>query len=143
PFSLYLVDGRSYRLSFALVLAVLSADGPRGAPAQIAFDRLTLRDRSVVAGVITGVVPGQRGAVDILIRRDWGRKNVARWMPVWERSFASAARGALAQRQERLRAWRQDRAAAKAPDDDRVIKWIDHELTRLSAPDVVENSVLL
>jgi hypothetical protein len=81
--------------------------------------------------------------VDILIRRDWGRKSVSRRMPGWERSFATAARAALAQRQERLRAWRQDRAAAKPGDDDRVIKWIDHELTRLSAPGMVDQSVLL
>jgi hypothetical protein len=129
-----------------LGLALAGTNGPRGDGPGTPFDRILLRDRSVVLGVVTGVgqSPAQRGAVEFLIRREWARKNLARWAPAWERASASAARTALAQRKERLGAWRQDRvAAAKPADDDRIVKWIDHELRRLSAPGVAEQSVLL
>jgi len=123
---------------------LLAADGPRGGVADTAFDRITLRDRSVVLGVLTSVSqsPGQRGSVEFLVRREWAQKNLARRVPAWERSAATAARIALAQRKERLRAWRRDRAANPA-DADRVVNWIDHELDRLSAPGAAERSALL
>jgi hypothetical protein len=132
--------GRGTVLVLALYLA--GADGPRGDAASSAFDRITLRDRSVVLGLVTSVSPGQRGSVEFLVRREWARKNVSRWAHAWERSSTSLARVGLTQRQERLRAWRRDRAANPV-DDDRVIKWIDHELARLSAPGAAEQSVLL
>jgi len=127
-----------------LILAFVQtgADGPRGAAPSAAFDRIALRDRSVVLGLVTSVSPGQRGSVEFVVRREWARKNVARRTHAWERSSASSTRIALAQRQERLRAWRRDRAANPA-DDDRIIKWIDHELARLSAPGAADQSGLL
>jgi hypothetical protein len=136
--------GRGIVLILGLVLT--GADGPRGDAPDTPFDRILLRDRSLVLGVVTGVgqSPGQRGAVEFLVRREWAQKHLARWAPAWERASASAARIALTQRKERLGAWRQDRVGgAKPADDDRVVKWIDHELGRLSAPGVAEQSVLL
>jgi hypothetical protein len=138
------MTGQAIVLLLGLVAA--ATDGPRGAGSDTAFDRILLRDRSVVLGVVTAVNqspgPGQRGSVEFLVRRDWAKKNLERRTPAWERSAASAARVAFAQRKDRLRAWRQDRAA-KAADDDRIVKWIDHEVARLSAPGAADNCILL
>jgi len=132
--------GRTLALVLTIVLG--GTDTLRAGAPSIAFDRITLRDRSVALGLVTSVSPQQRGPVEFLIRRDWARKHLPRRMPGWERSSASAARIALAQRKERLRTWRKDRAANPA-DDDRIIAWIDDELPRLSAPGAAERSVLL
>jgi hypothetical protein len=132
--------GQALVLALALVLA--QADGPRGAAPSTAFDRVTLRDRSLVLGLVTSVSPQQRGPVEFLVRRDWARKHLPRRMPAWERSSVNATRIALAQRKERLRAWRKDRTANPVADD-RVIKWIDHEMARLAAPGAAEQSILL
>ncbi len=129
-------------LVLALALALTGADDPRDGAPSPAFDRIVLRDRSVVLGLVTSVSPGRGGSVEFLVRREWARKNVARRIHAWERFSANSARIAIAQRLERLRAWRQDRAANPA-DDDRIIKWIDHELARLSAPGVADQSILL
>jgi hypothetical protein len=130
--------------ALALVLALLvpEADGPRTAAPSPAFDRITLRDRSVVLGLVISISPQPRGPVEFLVRRDWARQHLPRRMPAWERSSVSAARIALAQRRERLHAWRKERAANPA-DDDRIIPWIDGELARLSAPGAAERSILL
>ncbi len=127
-----------------LVLALLltGADGPRGGAPSAPFDRIMLRDRSVVLGVVTAVSPGRGGSVEFVVRREWARKNLAQRARTWDRAAANSARIALAQRLERLRAWRRDRAANPA-DDDRIIKWIDHEAARLSAPGAAEESILL
>jgi hypothetical protein len=134
--------GQATVMVMGLILA--GSDGPRGAAVETVFDRILLRDRSLVLGVVASVPqsPGQRGSVEFLVRRDWAKQNLARRMPAWERASASAARAGLTQRKERLRAWRQDRAA-NAADDDRIVKWIDHELSRLSAPGAFEQSTLL
>jgi hypothetical protein len=132
--------GQEMMVVLGLVLA--AADGPHGAAPSAAFDRIILRDRSDVRGLVTAVGPGRQGTVELLVRRDWARQHVPRRITAWERSAASSARIALAQRQDRLRAWRRDRAANPA-DDDRIIKWIDHELDRLSAPGAAEQSTLL
>jgi len=128
--------------TFMLALVLTGADGPRSTVASAAFDRITLRDGTVVPGLVISVSPGRGGSVEFVVRREWARKNAARRTHAWERSSANSARIALAQRQERLRAWRRDRAANPA-DDDRIIKWIDHELARLSAPGAADQSTLL
>ncbi len=132
--------GRGMLLVLALLLT--GADGPRDAAPSAAFDRIMLRDRSLVQGLVTSVGPGRGGSVEFVVRREWARKNLARRTHTWERAAANSARIALAQRLERLRTWRRDRVANPA-DDDPIIKWIDHELTRLSAPGAAEQSVLL
>ncbi len=132
--------GRGMLLVLALLLT--GADGPRDAAPSAAFDRIMLRDRSLVQGLVTSVGPGRGGSVEFVVRREWARKNLARRTHTWERAAANSARIALAQRLERLRTWRRDRVANPA-DDDPIIKWIDHEQTRLSAPGAAEQSVLL
>jgi hypothetical protein len=134
--------GQAIILVMGLVLA--PSDGPRGAGTDTVFDRILLRGRSLVLGVVTSVTQnrGQRGSVAFLVRRDWAKRNLPGRVSAWERSAAAAARTALAQRNERVRAWRKDRAANPV-DDDKIIKWIDHELDRLSAPGAAEHSTLL
>ncbi len=43
-------------------------------PPSSAADRITLRDGSVVLGVVNATTPGPRGAVEFLVRREWAEK---------------------------------------------------------------------
>ena len=62
-----------------LVLVVTASDGARGAAAktEAAADRITLKDGSVVLGLVTSATTGARGSVEFLVRRDWAEKNLA------------------------------------------------------------------
>jgi hypothetical protein len=123
------------------ILLTLQQPPPRGA-AQPAADKVILRDRSIVLGLLAPAAPASRGSLELVARRDWARKNLPRRMPAWERASANAARTALAQRQHRLKAWRTDRAANAAADD-RIVKWIDRELARGADPGAATQSTLL
>lgn len=103
---------------------------PPKAPEAAVADRLTLRDGGVARGLVTSAVPGARGGVEMLVRRDWAQANLPSWFKTWDRAAQSAAKPALAQRKSRLKAWRQERAA-NAPQNDPIVAWIDQELIRL------------
>ncbi|QEH32774.1 hypothetical protein OJF2_12550 [Aquisphaera giovannonii] len=98
-----------------------------------ASERVLLQDGSMVRGVITGIQPGSRGGVEMLVRREWAEKNLRAWYGRWDRALASGTKAAAKQRLERLRAWRRDRSA-KVPADDRILAWIDREVRRLEDP---------
>jgi len=128
-----------------MVLGILSqgADGARVAPsAAAAADQITLRDGSVVKGLILSATTGPRGSVEFLIRRAWVDKNLPQHLQKWGQASAPAARLALAQRRKRLEAWRRERSPDAGPDD-RVIPWIDRELARLAPAGDPEPSTLL
>ena len=97
--------------TLTLGLLLLGADRGRGdAPA--AADRITLRDGSVVLGVVSATTPGPRGSVEFLVRRDWAEKAVKSHAQQWDRSSAARQRQAVVERRKRLEAWRRDRAGA-------------------------------
>ncbi|WP_165235321.1 hypothetical protein [Aquisphaera insulae] len=100
-----------------------------------ASERVLLQDGSMVRGVITDVLPGSRGGVEMLVRREWAEKNLKPWFGRWDRALAAGSKAAARQRLERLRGWRKDRAAAvKVAADDRILGWIDREVKRLEDP---------
>jgi len=98
-----------------------------------ATERVTLRDGSVVLGLVTAVSTGPRGAVELLVRRDWAESHLKTWAGKWSRAIEAGSKLAARQRRERLRAWRGERAAS-AQADDRIVAWIDQELKRLDDP---------
>jgi hypothetical protein len=98
-----------------------------------ATERVTLRDGSVVLGLVTAVSTGPRGAVELLVRRDWAESHVKTWAGKWSRAIEAGSKLAARQRRGRLGAWRGERAAS-APADDRIVAWIDQELKRLDDP---------
>ncbi len=131
-----------------LGLFLVGADGPRN-PAQPgnaegAVDRITLRDGSVVLGVVTAATSGPRGAVEFLVRREWAEKHLKDQLARWDRSSSAAVQRAALQRQQRLSAWRRERAAA--PDvgpDDKIVQWIDREANRLANPQDLSQTPLV
>ena len=114
--------------------SLLALEQPVGqaAPATVA-ERVTLRDGSVVLGLVTAVSTGPRGAVELLVRRDWAVSHIKNWAGKWSRAIEAGSKLAARQRSERLRAWKAERAAT-APADDRIVGWIDQELKRLDDP---------
>jgi hypothetical protein len=129
-----------------LGLFLIGADGPRGAAseADAAADRLTLRDGSVVLGLVTSATSGSRSSVEFLVRRDWAEKNLKDHLARWDRSNAAATRRAAEQRQKRLTDWRRERASASGVGpDDRIMQWIDRERNRLANPEDLARSTLL
>jgi hypothetical protein len=131
-------------LGYAMVvgLVVLGADGQQGGDRSPAGDRVTLRDGSVVLGLVTMSSAGGRGSTELLVRRGWAEKAIGQHLERWDRATAAAARQAGLQRRKRLEAWRRERAPS-AEADDRIIGWIDRELARLAAPGEPKPSVLL
>jgi hypothetical protein len=125
-----------------LGLMVVIAVGASAAAAETAADQITVRDGSVIMGLVTSVTNGPRGSVEVLVRRAWAEKTATKHVQAWDHSTAAATRLALTQRRKRLDAWRRERAPSAGPDD-RIIPWIDHELARLSAPGKPEPSFLL
>ncbi len=132
--------GRGMLLVLALLLT--GADGPRDAAPSAAFDRIMLRDRSLVQGLVTSVGPGRGGSVEFVVRREWARKTSrggrtpGSGLPPTRRAslWPSGSSGCVPGGENRV---------ANPADDDPIIKWIDHEQTRLSAPGAAEQSVLL
>jgi len=125
-----------------LGLLLVAMDGPRAASPETAADRVTLRDGSVVMGLVTSTATGPRGSVEFLVRRAWAEKSLARHLQSWDRSTAATTRLAIGQRRKRLEAWRRERASSVGPDD-RIVLWIDRELARSAAPGRPEPSILL
>jgi hypothetical protein len=125
-----------------LGLLVVGAQGPRGAAPAAAADRITLRDGSVVVGLVTSATTGPRASVDFLVRRAWAEKSVKHLVTRWDRATAATSQRALAERRQRLEAWRRERAASVAQDD-RIIQWIDHELARSPAKGGPQPSILV
>jgi hypothetical protein len=114
----------------ALSLLLLSSERSRGDdPPSSAADRITLRDGSIVLGVVNTTTPGPRGSVEFLVRRDWAEKALKARAQQWDRSTAASVRQAVDQRRKRLQAWRLDRAS-HAEANDRILQWIDRELAR-------------
>jgi hypothetical protein len=102
---------------------------PRGVTA----DQVTLRDGSVVLGLVISVNAGSRGSLELLVRRAWAENHLKGWARKWDRAIEPTARLGVRQRQFRLEAWRRDRAG-KDPGDDRMLGWIDRELRRIDDP---------
>ncbi len=128
--------------STLLGLMVVGLAGAGAGRAETVADQITLRDGSVVKGLVTSVTTGPRGSVEFLVRRAWAEKTLTQHLQTWDHSTAAATRLALGQRRKRLELWRRERAPGVGPDD-RIIAWIDHELARLSAPGKPEPSILL
>lgn len=122
-----------------LVLVVFAASA---AWAATAADEITLRDGSVVKGLVTSATTGARGSVEFVVRRAWAEKTLGHHLKNWDRSTAAATRLAIGQRRKRLEAWRRERAPSVGPDD-RIIPWIDQELARLAAPGEPEPAMLI
>ena len=89
-------------IAHVLILGLLltGADGPRGAAAksEAAADRITLRDGSVVLGLVTSATSGARGSVEFLVRRDWAEKNLEDHLARWDQSTLAGVRRGGAQR---------------------------------------------
>jgi hypothetical protein len=125
-----------------LGLCLIGADGPPAAAPETAADRVTLRDGSVVLGLVTSTMAGPRGgSVELLVRRVWAETNLAQQMRRWDRSNAATTKLANGQRQKRLEIWKRERAR-HVGSDDRIITWIDRELMRLADPAQTGRSIL-
>jgi hypothetical protein len=125
-----------------LGILLLSMANARATGAETAVDQITLRDGSVVKGLIISVTTGHRGSVEFLVRRAWAEKALGKHLKDWDHSTAATLRLALGQRRKRLEAWRRERAPNVGPDD-RIVPWIDRELAGLAAPGEPEPSILL
>ena len=66
-------------------LMALQKPAIKAAPAT-ATERVTLRDGSVVLGLVTVVTTGPRGALELLVRRDWAESHLKTWAGKWSRS---------------------------------------------------------
>ena len=127
-----------------LGLWLLAAAPALGAAGEGAADRITLRDGSVVLGLVTSAASGPRGAVEFLVRRDWAERNAGKHLAEWDRAAAAAARRAIEQRRTRLAAWRKERENSPGVDpDDRILRWIDGELKRLADPEAAARTALV
>jgi len=127
---------------FLPVAFPVGMDGPRAASPETAADRVTLRDGSVVMGLVTSTTAGPRGSVEFLVRRAWAEKTHKRHLQSWDRSTAATTKLAVGQRRKRLEAWRRERAASVGPDD-RIMQWIKQEVARSADPGKPEPSILL
>ncbi len=129
-----------------LVLILTGAEGPPGdaAKSSAAADHITLRDGSVILGLVTSATSGARGSVEFLVRRDWAGKNVEDHLALWDQSMLTGVRRAATQRAKRLSAWRKERMASPGVGpDDRIVQWIDRELNRLGNPEDLARSTLV
>src|SRR5262245_56160263 len=115
--------------TLALGFLLLVAERSLGDEPASAADRITLRDGSVVLGVVNATTPGPRGFVEFLVRRDWAEKALNSHVKQWDRSTAPIIRKAVADRRQRLTAWRHDRAGHVDPND-RIVQWIERKLAR-------------
>lgn len=128
----------------AVVLGVLllGAESAIGDPPRSAADRITLRDGSIVLGVVVATTPGPRGSVEFLVRREWAENALKDQAKRWDRSTAATVRAAVEQRRKRLEAWRADRVR-HVEASDRILQWIDRELARTADRRATENSILM
>ncbi|MFO0909829.1 MAG: hypothetical protein U0794_16025 [Isosphaeraceae bacterium] len=105
---------------------LLPADPPL--PADATADVVKLKDGTELLGQV--VDPSPRGSLLLILRRDWAKDRAGERYRRWQESQRTEATRAAQQRKKRLEAWRLERAAAAEPLD-RVVVWIDQELTRL------------
>ena len=140
----YNQDGRSsvYPGPEAGVIMICGGNDPGGLAAGLsenrrtsppaAADRVTLRDGSVVLGLVTSVSSGPRGAVEMLVRREWAETHLKTWAP----SGTAPSRPAREQRPVTGASGCGLAAGAGGPPraDDRILAWIDQELKRLDDP---------
>ncbi len=80
-----------------------------------ASERLTLRDGSVVLGLVTAASNGPRGAVELVVERDWAERHLKTWATKWSRAIETGSKLAVRQRRERLAAWKRERAGRRRP----------------------------
>ena len=128
--------------AWLLGLLLLGYAGNRDGATADAADRIVLRDGKVARGLVTAMTPGPRGSVEFLVRRAWAEKSLKDHFARWDRTTAATARQAAAQRRKRLEAWRKERAAG-ALANDRVLPWIDKEISRLTAEGQIQPSTLI
>ena len=129
-----------------LGLVLTGADEPRvdASNSSTAADRITLRDGSVVMGLVSSARTGARGSVEFLVRRDWAEKNVGDQLARWDQSTLKNVRRAAALRGKRLAEWRKERVASSGVGpDDRVVQWIDREMNRMANPEDLARSPLV
>ena len=112
-----------------LVLWLTATAAALAGPEPVA-DVLTLRDGARVLGELVET-PGRTNV--FLVRRAWAREHVPDWARKWEAAEQTTTARAIAQRRERLSAWRRDRALAPpaAAGADRITPWLDRELANL------------
>jgi hypothetical protein len=122
------------------LVAVLLVGADAAAPLDGAADVISLRDGKVLLGEVIESSP--RGSTVVIARRGWVESNLAEWSARWQSAEKPALKNAVARRQERLSAWRRERAAV-VDADDAVLKWVDHEWKRLSGPDLVPPARLM
>ena len=86
------------------------------------------------SGLVTTVSTGPRGAVELLVRRDWAEGHLKTWAGKWSRAIEAGSR--LASRQRPGAADGMENASGRRPRqaDDRIVAWIDQELKRLDDP---------
>jgi hypothetical protein len=125
-----------------LGLLLLFPEATHGDPPASAADRITLRDGSVVLGLVSATTPGPRGSIEFLVRREWAEQAVKEQAKKWDRSTAGTIRAAVEQRRKRLDAWRRDRVR-NVEANDRIVQWIDRELARTGAPGAPARSMLM
>src|SRR4051794_41041814 len=92
------------------------------APPAGAADALTFRDSKVLLGQVLD--SDRRGPLLVLVRRAWAEAHLPDRAAGWQKAEASLVQRPLAQRRERLAAWRRDRLAGAA-EGDRILAWID------------------
>jgi hypothetical protein len=97
-----------------------------------AADRIALRDGKELLGQVAE--PASKGALVVIARREWLRNRFPARMEEWAVAERKAAATALAQRRQRLEAWRRARPSVAAPGD-RITPWIDRELAKQPGAD--------
>ncbi len=129
-------------LGVYLAIVLVGADRPRPAATETAADRVTLKDGSVVRGLVTSVTNGSRGAVELIVRRGWASDHAKAQFIVWERTETAKAKLINEQRRRRLTAWKRERIGVTNPND-KIMEWIDRELSTLGDPKRLHDSVLI
>ncbi len=115
----------------------------QGAPALTpvtAADALTFRDGKVVLGQVLD--SDRRGPLLVLVRRAWADAHLPDRAAAWRKAEGPMVQRAIAQRRERLAAWRRDRLANPSQGD-RILAWIDREEARLADPKRAADSPLM
>jgi hypothetical protein len=125
-------------LMTALAFVLITAVKPEPAPDNAA-DVVTLRDGSVLLGKIQESAP--RSGLIVIVRRAWAEKALPQLWKRWEAEEKTTTRRAVAQRRERLRAWKQDRAGDRDAGD-RISTWIDKEIARLGDPEQAKSPLM-